>query len=51
MKNTKIVYNSLNFWDLEVSNTLQEAACQWAFVDTLLASFEQKLNTKSSKNV
>jgi hypothetical protein len=46
----KTVYNSLNFWNLEVSNSLKEAARQCAFVDTLLASFEQKMSTKSSKN-
>jgi hypothetical protein len=45
----KIVYNSLNFWNLEVSNSLKEAARQCAFADTLLARFEQKMSTKSSK--
>jgi hypothetical protein len=47
----KIVYNSLNFWNLEVSNSLKVAACQCASIDTLLASFEQKMSTKSSKIV
>jgi hypothetical protein len=46
-KKQKIVYNSLSFWDLEVSNSLKEAARQCASVDTLLASFEQKMSTKS----
>jgi hypothetical protein len=45
----KIVYNSLNFWNLEVSKSLKEAIRQCASVDTLLASFEQKMSTKSSK--
>jgi hypothetical protein len=45
----KIVYNSLNLWNLEVSNSLKEAARQCASVNTLLASFEQKMSTKSSK--
>jgi hypothetical protein len=45
----KIVYNSFNFWNLEVSSSLKEMACQCTFVDTLFASFEQKMSTKSSK--
>jgi hypothetical protein len=44
-----MVYNSLNFWNLEVSNSLKKLAHQCASVDTLLASFEQKMSTKSSK--
>jgi hypothetical protein len=45
----KIVYNSLNFLNLKVSNSLKEVARQCTSVDTLLASFEQKMSTKSSK--
>jgi hypothetical protein len=45
----KIIHNSLNFWNLEVSKSLKEAAHQYASIDTLLASFEQKMSTKSSK--
>jgi hypothetical protein len=45
----KVAYNSLNFWDLEVSNSLKEAACQCASTDTLLAKNEQKMSSKSSK--
>jgi hypothetical protein len=45
----KIGYNSLNFWDLEISNSLKKATHQCASVDTLLVSFELKMSTKSSK--
>jgi hypothetical protein len=44
MKNTKF-----NLWNLKVSNSLKEAACQCAYVDTILVSFDQKMSTKSSK--
>jgi hypothetical protein len=45
----KIVYNSFNLWNLEASNSLKEVARQCTFITTLLASFEQKMSTKSSK--
>jgi hypothetical protein len=35
----KIVYSSLNFWNLEVSDSLKEVARQCASIDTLLGSF------------
>jgi hypothetical protein len=45
----KIAYNSLIFWDQEVSNSLEEVARQCASVNILFASFEQKMSTISSK--
>jgi hypothetical protein len=49
MKNTKLYITHSISRELEVSNNLKKAAYQCAFVDILLARFEQKMNTKSSK--